>query len=176
MKYKVGDVVKVRSDLSIDKLYNGFSVTADMLKFKGKFVHIVEIFEDSYHIFENNDNRRFFWVDEMFEPFNEEDVKKHFEEYIKGFKDYDIKFEVKKKEPILDEEEKKYLSAVIRPFRDRVIHIAKYYEKDYQYISINVSPIGTFYTDLILLPRFETNTMYKGMIPHKEYTLEELGI
>ena len=29
------------------------------------------------------------------------------------------------KEPILDEEEKKYLSAVIKPFRDRVIYIKK---------------------------------------------------
>ena len=169
MKYKVGDVVKVRSDLNTIK-----GAIDEMLKFKGKIVHIQEAFEKDYFIYE--DLEKWYWTDKMFEPFTEEDVKKHFEEYVKGFKDYDIKVEVKKKEPILDEEEKKYLSAVIRPFRDRVIHIAKYYKNDYQYISINVSPIGTFYNDLILLPRFETNTRYKGMIPHKEYTLEELGI
>lgn len=179
MKYKVGDVVKVRSDLSIDKLYNGFSVTADMLKFKGKFVHIVEIFEDSYHIFENNDNRRFFWVDEMFEPFNEEDVKKHFEEYIKGFKDYDIKFELKKKEPILDEKEKKYLSNFIRPFRDRVKYIEKIdcrTDNNTSFINICMLHINKQENEIIYLPFFKTNTMYKGMEKDKKYTLEELGI
>ena len=170
MKYKVGDVVKVRSDLNTIK-----GVISDMLEFRGKIVHIEEAFEKYYFIYE--DSEKWHWTDGMFEPFTKEDVKKHFEEYVKSFKDYDIKVEIKKKEPILDEKEKKYLSDVIRPFRDRVTHIAKYYyEKDYQYISINVSPIGRFYTDLILLPRFETNTMYKGMIPHKEYSLEELDI
>lgn len=177
MKYKVGDVVKVRSDLSADKLYNGFSVTTDMLKFKGKFVHIVEIFEDSYHIFEDNDNRRFFWNDEMLEPLTEEDVKKHFEEYVKDFKDYDIKVEIKKKEPILDEKEKKYLSAVIKPFRDRAEYISKADSIDNtSYIIIIIKSIDKDRNESICLPYFETNKMYKGMEDQRKYTLEELGI
>ncbi len=175
MKYKVGDVVKVRSDLNCDTTYNDIYFLEEMLKFKGKVVHIAEIFEDSYHIFE--DNRRLFWNDEMLEPLTEEDVKKHLEEYVKGFKDYDIKFEVKKKEPILDEEEKKYLSAVIRPFRDRFEYILKGDRGDNRsYIIIVIKSIDKDRKESICSPYFETNKMYKGMEEGKEYTLEELEI
>ena len=61
MKYKVGDVVKVRSDLICDTDYNGIGVVSRMLEFRGKIVNIAETFEDSYHIF--GDNRRYFWND-----------------------------------------------------------------------------------------------------------------
>ena len=42
--------------------------------------------------------------------------------------------------PILDDVEKEYLSAVIKPFRDKVISIAKFYEEsiDNNFISIEV--------------------------------------
>lgn len=175
MKYKVGDVVKVRSDLDVNKLYKRFYITTNMIEFKGKFVRIVKVFNNYYSIYE--DLEKWSWNDEMFEPFTEEDVKKHFEEYVKSFKDYDIKVEIKKKEPILDEEEKKYLSAVIRPFRDRVKYIAKIYAVDYQFICIYVECIAKDYSDeTVYLPFFKENTMYKGMVQNKEYTLEELGL
>ncbi len=175
MKYKVGDVVKVRSDLDINKRYKLFYVTADMLKFKGKLVRIARVLNDCYNIYE--DLKRWSWSDEMFEPFTEEDVKKHFEEYAKSFKDYDIKFEVKKKESILDEEEKKYLSAIIRPFRDRVEYILKGDRGDNRsYIIIVIKSIDKDRKESICSPYFETNKMYKGMEEGKEYTLEELGI
>lgn len=175
MKFKIRDVVKVRSDLICGTPYNDIYFIEKMLELKGKVVHIAEIFEDSYHILE--DNRRLFWNDEMFEPLTEEEIKKHLEEYVKGFNDYDIKVEIKKKEPILDEEEKKYLSAVIRPFRDRVKYIAKIYAVDYQFICIYVECIAKDYSDeTVYLPFFKENTMYKGMVQNKEYTLDELGI
>ena len=171
MKYKVGDVVKVRSDLNTIK-----GAIAEMLKFKGKIVHIQEALEKDYFIYE--DPEKWSWNDEMLEPLTEEDVKKHFEKYAKSFKDYDIKFEVKKKEPILDEEEKKYLSAVIRPFRDRVKYITKcVYTDNTSYISISTKSIKkNIILEGINLPFFETNIMYKGMKSDKQYTLEELGI
>ena len=77
---------------------------------------------------------------------------------------------LEEKEEILDEEEKEYLRAVIRPFRDRVKYIMKntYYEKEFIDIGVNKERIG--------LPCFKGNTMYKGMEKHKEYTLEELGL
>ena len=177
MKYKVGDVVKVRSDLIAEKRYDKIRATIDMLKFKGKIVRILETFNNFYYIKE--DNGRWFWNDEMLEPLTEEEVKKHFKEYVKGFNDYDIKVEVKKKEPILDEEEKKYLSAVIRPFRDRVEYIKKSDCADNaSYINIYVAyyEINKKCNDIINLPFFKTNTMYKGMEDEKYYTLEELGI
>lgn len=169
MKYKVGDVVKVRSDLNTIK-----GVVAGMLKFKGKIVHIQEVFEEDYFIYE--DHIKWYWNDKMLEPLNEEDVKKHFEKYMKDFKDYDIKVEVKKKEPILDEKEKKYLSAVIRPFRDRVKNIMKRFSGNYEYICIFLKHIEKDFNEDICLPYFKSYTMYKGMIPDKKYTLEELGL
>ena len=170
MKYKVGDVVKVRSDLNTIK-----GVISEMLEFRGKIVHIEEAFEKDYFIYE--DPEKWYWTDKMLEPLTEEDVKKHFEEYAKCFKDYDIKVEVKKKEPILDEEEKKYLSAVIRPFRDRVEYILRgdCIDKT-SYITIAIKQIDKNINENICLPYFETNKMYKGMEDQKHYTLEELGI
>lgn len=73
-------------------------------------------------------------------------------------------------EEILDEKEKEYLRAVIKPFRDGVKYIKKntYYEKEFIDIGVNKERIG--------LPCFKKNTMYKGMEKYKEYTLEELGL
>ena len=78
------------------------------------------------------------------------------------------------KEPILDEEEKKYLSAVIKPFRNRTEVIAKLLDcgEKREYIAVGCNTIQ----DSFSLPSFEKGTMYKGMELNKEYTLEELGL
>lgn len=79
------------------------------------------------------------------------------------------KYEVVKK-PILDDIEKRYLSNVIKPFRNRVKYIAKYEDCGKELIYINLE------YEEISLPYFEPNTMYKGMELDKGYTLEELGL
>lgn len=77
------------------------------------------------------------------------------------------------KEPILNEAEKNYLSAVIEPFRDKVIYIEKmssdYYDGEYIVIGIKDD-------ENIVFPVFKENKMYKRMKTEKEYTLEELGL
>ena len=74
------------------------------------------------------------------------------------------------KKPILTEEEKAYLSAVIKPFRDKVQYIAKYsYASEWITIKIIDDSKLTF-------PSFEKGAMYKGMEEAKEYTLKELGL
>ena len=85
------------------------------------------------------------------------------------------------KEPILDEEEKKYLSAVIKPFRDRVIYVKKIYmnfgyKKDYEYIFGELGCNEYDVVDTFALPYFFKGNMYKGMETNKKYTLEELGL
>ena len=76
------------------------------------------------------------------------------------------------KEPILDEVEKSYLSAVIKPFRKKVMDVVKIqYSGGRQSIRIRVS-----YGDCAELPFFKNNTMYKGMEVGKYYTPEELGL
>ncbi len=78
---------------------------------------------------------------------------------------------------ILDDKEREYLSAVIMPFKNRVVSIAKYdtqFFQDRNFICIVV--LGEVVTECINLPYFKINTMYKGMETGKEYTLEELGL
>ena len=83
------------------------------------------------------------------------------------------------KEQILDEAEKAYLIAVIKPFKDKVLHIYKtdQYDKNYQYIIIVVKSIRYgLNEESIAFPLFKKNTMYKGMKVDKNYTLKELGL
>ncbi len=78
--------------------------------------------------------------------------------------------------PILNSVEREYLSAVIKPYRNKVTFIAKLkdsYEAKY-FISIVVK--GNYGREAIHLPWFKENTMYKGMELSKKYTVEELGL
>lgn len=73
---------------------------------------------------------------------------------------------------ILDDAEKQYLSAVIKPFRNEKLEIVKHSSCNGSEEWLNfVSEKGSFY-----LPNFKTGTMYKGMKQGKHYTLEELGL
>ena len=84
-----------------------------------------------------------------------------------------------KEKEILDKEEKEYLSAVIKPFRNRVESIQKKYYSGKEYIKINIkskTQNNSSLIDDILLPYFKQGTMYKGMKLQKEYTLKELGL
>lgn len=83
---------------------------------------------------------------------------------------------IKLPKPILDKKEKEYLSNVIKPFRDKVISIAKFYEEsiDNNFIEIEVNQ--SYCNEYIDLPYFKKGTMYKGMQTNKKYTLEELGL
>lgn len=74
------------------------------------------------------------------------------------------------KEPILDEAEKKYLSDVIRPFRDRVEYIEKSRHDKGEFIFIDLED------DTFSLPYFKQDTMYKSMRLYKEYSLDELEL
>lgn len=71
---------------------------------------------------------------------------------------------------ILDEAEKRYLKAVIRPFKNRVKFIIKTEYHDEYYIEILLN------NDEMILPDFKKGTMYNGMEKNKKYTLKELGL
>lgn len=72
---------------------------------------------------------------------------------------------------ILDEKEKEYLSAVIRPFKGRVDYIKKFYITGKEFICIYLKN-----DENIDFPYFKKGTMYKGMKLDKRYTLKELGL
>lgn len=73
---------------------------------------------------------------------------------------------------ILTEKEKAYLSAVIKPFRERTIFVKKVCcmndEKEFIYVE--------FGSNCFTFPFFTKGTMYKGMKLNKPYTLEDLGL
>lgn len=76
------------------------------------------------------------------------------------------------REPLLEPEEKKYLSEVIRPFRKEVESIRKLNgpQSGQAFIKIQV---GFNYLNF---PGFERGTRYKGMEYYKTYKPEELGL
>ena len=86
--------------------------------------------------------------------------------------------DMKHKEQILDDAEKRYLSGVIRPFKNDVTSIVK---------STTLLDSGRFEEIIIEydrfedkfgfdLPPFKCGTMYKGMKVGKRYKPEELGL
>lgn len=77
----------------------------------------------------------------------------------------------KEHKEILDDVEKAYLSAVIKPFKNRVKYIKKMTISDEECI------VGYLYEhDLFQLPNFKSGTMYKGIETNRRYTLKELGL
>ena len=80
--------------------------------------------------------------------------------------------------PILDDVEKAYLSAVIKPFRDVVLWIKKESIEGYkeEWISIGYKGKNNNGFGVAALPNFKTGTIYKGMEADKQYNLKELGL
>lgn len=68
MKYRVGDKVKVRSDLKAYEIYGSNMLTKSMEKFAGKTVTISDVGITSYAIEEMGVA---YWTDEMLEPVEE---------------------------------------------------------------------------------------------------------
>lgn len=78
----------------------------------------------------------------------------------------------------LRKKEKEYLSAIIKPFKDKIKFIIKqfsYWDGNAYYLSICMKNENNE-SEEITLPYFKRETMYNNMKPKKEYTLEELGL
>ena len=77
------------------------------------------------------------------------------------------------KNPVLDEKEKEYLSSVIKPFRNHVTSVRKWFNGIGYQIIISLD----HGEKLCRLPGFQLNSeMYKGMDSNKWYSLQELGL
>ena len=78
--------------------------------------------------------------------------------------------------PILTEKEKEYLSAVIKPFKNKVNYIIKQQGfKDDKKLSVEFIII---YVDdeKLILPSYDKGTLYKDMKLMEKYTVEDLGL
>ena len=83
---------------------------------------------------------------------------------------------VKIPKPVLDDVEKKYLSYVIKPFRNSVKYFYKFTcaNGNYEAITAKIEAYG--YCDYLDFPKFKKGSMYTGMELIKEYSLEDLGL
>lgn len=72
MKYKVGDKVRVRSDLQISRRYGAYRLASGMYHYKGSVVTILKAHPTCYCIEEDEEN--WTWTDEMFEGLAEDEL------------------------------------------------------------------------------------------------------
>lgn len=217
MKFKVGDQVKIREDLSLGKYYS-VHLSRSMLSNKGKEAKITYISPDDDTCHLDIDSGNWWWSEDMLEPHTSKIAKKDLRDgdycvfkngdkaikignyvgthnAVVPLREYNNKLEhnfnprrdiiridrpteyetIYKNDEILDSTEKKYLAAVITPFRNKVEYITKV-DADIgrQHISIKYNNGLDF--EWINLPDFKLATMYVGMKSNKEYTLEELGL
>ena len=192
MRFKVGDKVKVRKDLK-----NGYFSIYDLEDYQNDKIFTIEserkykLSGYVYKLLEDNKINYDFRGD-MLIPAEEEIILKAIKNE-QGFYEIRMPKEIKvysygrnrggyeyinciKKVEILDDIEKEYLRAVIKPFRDRVKNIEK--AEDCirnEFITLNIKSINGF-DERIALPYFKRGTMYKNMITDKKYSLEELGL
>jgi hypothetical protein len=165
--YKVGDKV-----LLTNKRPSNWNTDELMDKYLGRVVTISNIVDILYP----NRETYFLIEEETFCTFEPENiVKKVSGTFFKTLPNdftgtIDVVGGYIGKPQILDEEEKRYLEGVIRPFRDKAKYIEKIGNSLEEYIWIEIKG------DDIKLPFFKANTMYKSMELEKRYTLEELGL
>ena len=97
----------------------------------------------------------------------------HKDLFIDKFLDQTIEVEVG---DILTKEGKEYLSAVIKPFRDKVTHTKKkaWTTPKRKYIEIEYRENEVIHA--LCFPDLPNDEMYKGMEDNRPYKLEELGL
>ena len=180
MKFVIGDKVKVKKDLK-----NGYCGIDNLEDYQNDKVFTIEQGIGNVHKL-LEDEAGYYFSEEMLILVEEKIILKAIKNK-QGIYEMELPknlvfvgsrteldniriLEFKEKEEILNDIEKEYLRAVIKPFRDRVGYIVKNLVGDIEYITICVT--GEF----VNFPYFKKGTIYKGMEQNKEYTLEELGL
>lgn len=186
MKFKVGDKVIIKDYGEIFSTYEDWLniyVKKEEKKYwnKGEFINNGEIYTIKakgkhsisrnlmlYYI-QNNKSKQCYII-------SEKGIEKTREKFFKSLpNDFTGTLEVENgyivEKEILDDVEKEYLSAVIRPFKNRISDIVKRnFDSEKSYIVIHINSESFYF------PYFKKGTMYEGMEADKQYTLKELGL
>lgn len=127
MKYKVGDKVKVRSDLKVGKIYGNQIFVKEMKKYRGRDATILEEHSNFYNIEEDKDEN-WDWAEEMFEPVVEMSV----EELLKIIGNICEVHNECKKCPLLEVRGEEYCMIGIGKNADKTLKIAKQWKADHE--------------------------------------------
>lgn len=125
MKYKVGDKVRVRSDLKAYEIYGSNMLTKSMEKFVGKTVTISGVGITSYTI---EEMEVAYWTDEMFEPVEEMSA----EEAIKILAEICMKQYTCSKCPIQCIDRKKTCVSIRRENPTEVVEVLEQWKADHE--------------------------------------------
>lgn len=127
MKYKVGDKVRVRSDLKVGKIYGNQIFVKEMKKYRGRDATILEEHSNFYNIEEDKDEN-WDWAEEMFEPVVEMSV----EELLKIIGNICEVHNECKKCPLLEVRGEEYCMIGIGKNADKTLKIAKQWKADHE--------------------------------------------
>lgn len=98
---------------------------------------------------------------------------KNYKLYVEARMGREVRYYVIDDTEVLDKKEKEYLSFVFKPFAKRILSVTKVQNSNNGYQKLVVA----FYDKTkMIMPRFEYNTMYRGMELNVTYTIEELGL
>ena len=132
MKYKVGDKVKVRSDLEKNKGYGGWYASESMVKMRGEIVTIRGVGSSAYELEEND----LMWTDEMFEGLAEDELTA--EEAIKILGEICCENELCCGCPISEAKGKMSCQNFRRDKTEEVLEILKQFKKDHEKKEVEV--------------------------------------
>lgn len=132
MKYKVGDKVKVRSDLEKNKGYGGWHASESMVKMRGEIVTIRGVGSSAYELEEND----LMWTDEMFEGLAEDELTA--EEAIKILGEICCENELCCGCPISEAKGKMSCQNFRRDKTEEVLEILKQFKKDHEKKEVEV--------------------------------------
>ena len=136
MKYKVGDKVKVRSDLEKNKGYGGWYASESMVKMRGEIVTIRGVGSSAYELEEND----LMWTDEMFEGLAEDELTA--EEAIKILGEICCENELCCGCPISEAKGKMSCQNFRRDKPEEVLEILKQWKKDHEEKPIETESVG----------------------------------
>lgn len=151
MKYKVGDKVKVRSDLKVGKIYGNQIFVKEMKKYRGRDATILEEHSNFYNIEEDKDEN-WDWAEEMFEPVVEMSV----EELLKIIGNICEVHNECKKCPLLEVRGEEYCMIGIGKNADKTLKIAKQWKADHE-----KKPIETENVMYIVVMDEKRNVVYE---------------
>ena len=149
MKYKVGDKVKVRSDLKAYEIYGSNMLTKSMEKFAGKTVTISGVGITSYAI---EEMEVAYWTDEMLEPVEEMSA----EELAKIISNICEAHNECSECPILEVKGEDYCMIGICKNADKTLKIAKQWKADHE-----KKPIETESAMYIVVMDEKRNVVYE---------------